>query len=209
MSNDQFIKIDPNNITVKDIYKILLHCVSPRPIALTSTVSKDGAKNLAPFSFFMAGGANPPSVIISSIENKLGIDNHTFRNIKETGEFAISISTFSIKDQMNKSSFEFPDGVSEWDKTGLTPTNSDIIEPPVVNESPLSMECRLHQIVSHGTGYLSANYIIGTVVKFHINKLFFEKNKITANNIEYIGRMGDDFYVHVNSENIFTMLKPE
>ena len=44
--------IDPSNLEVQEGYKLLIESVVPRPIAWTSTVSREGTYNLAPFSFF-------------------------------------------------------------------------------------------------------------------------------------------------------------
>ncbi len=41
-------------------YPILASLVTPRPIALVTTISTDGKVNAAPFSFFNLLGANPP-----------------------------------------------------------------------------------------------------------------------------------------------------
>ena len=64
---DSWLGFDPAEMPLADAHRMLLHCVAPRPIALTSTLSADGIPNLAPFSYFMAGGANPPSVVISPL----------------------------------------------------------------------------------------------------------------------------------------------
>src|SRR5438105_2093966 len=83
--NTDVIGIDPADLSRADAHRLLLHCVAPRPIALTSTLSPDGAPNLALFSYFMAGGANPPSVIISPLTDRGGNPKHTLRNIEATG----------------------------------------------------------------------------------------------------------------------------
>jgi flavin reductase (DIM6/NTAB) family NADH-FMN oxidoreductase RutF len=44
--------IDPDTLGSQSCYKLLIGSVAPRPIAWTSTVSREGVRNLAPFSFF-------------------------------------------------------------------------------------------------------------------------------------------------------------
>ena len=68
----QHLGIDPAEMSLADAHRLLLHCVAPRPIAFTSTLSAEGTPNLAPFSYFMAGGANPPSVVISPLTDRTG-----------------------------------------------------------------------------------------------------------------------------------------
>jgi flavin reductase (DIM6/NTAB) family NADH-FMN oxidoreductase RutF len=52
--------IDPDTLDPQSRYKLLIGSVVPRPIAWTSTVSREGARNLAPFSFFTVASRNPP-----------------------------------------------------------------------------------------------------------------------------------------------------
>ena len=46
--------IQPEELTTRDRYKLLVGGIVPRPIAFVSTVSPEGALNLAPYSFFTA-----------------------------------------------------------------------------------------------------------------------------------------------------------
>ena len=46
------LHIEPKEITVREVHRLLLGGVGPRPIALVSTISKEGILNLTPFSFF-------------------------------------------------------------------------------------------------------------------------------------------------------------
>ncbi len=47
------MQIDPRSMPPRAVYKLLIGCIVPRPIAWVSTVSANGIHNLAPFSFFM------------------------------------------------------------------------------------------------------------------------------------------------------------
>ena len=205
---DDRITIDPKDLTIPEVYGFLLQCVSPRPIAFVSTLSKEGVSNLAPFSYFMAGGANPPSIAISPVSDRNGKPKDTLVNIRETGEFTINIVTYGIREKMNQTSAEYPTGVSEWDMVGFTPLPSDVVKPPFVAESPLAMECRLFEIVNHGGLPLSANYVIGEVVRFHIAKSVMEDGKIDPLKVNYISRMGGDWYARANEESMFELSRP-
>ena len=54
--------IDPAQHDAKNIYKLMVGSIVPRPIAFVSTISADGILNLAPFSFFTGVSANPPVI---------------------------------------------------------------------------------------------------------------------------------------------------
>jgi flavin reductase (DIM6/NTAB) family NADH-FMN oxidoreductase RutF len=53
-----YLGFDCTHLSPTEAYRLLNHLVAPRPIAFVSTISADGIPNLAPFSFFMAGGLN-------------------------------------------------------------------------------------------------------------------------------------------------------
>lgn len=204
-----FLILDPAELSKPDAYKLLLNCVAPRPIAFTSTLSPEGIPNLAPFSFFMAGGANPPSVVISPTHDRLGEPKDTYRNIELTGEYVINVVTFEMREKMNICSSEYPYGISEWEKSGFTPSRSRKVRPAAVLESPLSMECKLFQIVPHGSGHMSANYIIGEVVCFHIAKYLLDGDEIDPRRVDYISRMSGDWYSRSEEEAMFALPRPE
>jgi flavin reductase (DIM6/NTAB) family NADH-FMN oxidoreductase RutF len=205
---EEFLGIDPAELTMADCHRLLLHCVAPRPIAFTSTLSPEGVPNLAPFSYFMAGGANPPSVVISPLTDRTGQPKDTLRNIVANREFVINVVTYAMRDRMNFASAEFPYGVNEFSQAGFTSGASSRVRPPRVLESPLAMECRLHQVVKHGDGPLSANYVIGEVVYFHVCKTLMPEGVLDPLQVEYIARMGGDWYSRSDSGSMFEMPRP-
>ncbi len=204
----RFVGFDPAGMSVPDAHRLLLHCVAPRPIAFTSTLSAEGRPNLAPFSYFMAGGANPPSVVISPLTTRTGEPKDTLRNIQATGEFVINVATYAIRERMNQASAEYPPGVSEWEAAGFLPAPSVRVRPDRVAECPLAIECRLHQVVTHGSGPLSANYVIGEVLYFHVAADLLADGALDARQVDYISRMGADWYARVRPEAMFEMPRP-
>src|ERR1700722_14343888 len=122
--------IDPKHTEPHNVYKLLIGSVVPRPIAHVSTVSPEGKPNLAPFSFFTVASANPPVVCFTPAIRPDGQRKDTLRNAEATKEFVVNIVSEEFARQMNATSADFPYGVSEFDKTGLTPIPSDIVKPP-------------------------------------------------------------------------------
>lgn len=205
---NDWLGFDPQELSAADAHRLLLHCVAPRPIALTSTLSADGRPNLAPFSYFMAGGANPPSVVISPLTDRKGQPKDTLRNIRETGEYVINVVTHAIREKVNVASAEFPYGVSEWEQAGLTPAPGVKVRPARVLESPLAIECRLYEVVTHGTGYLAANYVIGEVVYFHVAAELMQEGVLDPRRVDYLSRMGADWYARAAPEAMFELPRP-
>jgi flavin reductase (DIM6/NTAB) family NADH-FMN oxidoreductase RutF len=115
--------------------------VAPRPIGWISTRSRDGALNLAPYSFFNAFSTRPFLVWFSSEGEK---DSVTFA--RETGEFVANLAGRKLAEKMNASSVNAPRGVSEFGYAGLTPVESVLVAPPRVAEAHAALECKVTEI---------------------------------------------------------------
>ena len=57
------LSFNPAECQQRQIYKLMTGIIVPRPIALVSTMSREGVANLAPFSFFCGVGSVPPTVL--------------------------------------------------------------------------------------------------------------------------------------------------
>ena len=204
----EFVHVNAADIPARDAYSLLLNCVAPRPIAFVSSMSPNGDHNLAPFSFFTAGGANPPSVVFSPTSTRSGEPKDTLQNIRALGEYVINVVTYAMGEAMNVTSVEYPYGVSEWDIAGFTPAPCVNVSVPRVMESPLAMECKLFQIVPHGAGHMAATYVIGEVVAFHIAEYLLDGATIVPSRVEYIARMSGDWYARANEGSMFEMARP-
>jgi len=204
-----FIEIDPKESSIPEIHRLLLGGVAPRPIALVSTISKSGINNLAPFSFYNAFGANPPTVVFSpSRRGRDGTTKDTLNNLYEIGECAVHAVTFEILHQVNLASTEYDSDVDEFVKSGLTPIPSKKIKPMRVKESPFQMECKVQQIIPLGENNASGNLVICEVILFHTDKRIFKNNIIEPDLIDLVGRNSADYYTHASGESIFKLAKP-
>lgn len=200
---------EPKQLTVQEVQKLLLGGVAPRPIALVSTISSDGVLNLSPFSFFNAFGANPPIVAFSPARRgRDGSFKDTYNNLMQTRECVIQAVTFEMVEQVSLASTEFPPNVNEFEKSGLTAIDSDIVKPKRVKESPFQMECVLRDLLSYGDGGSSANIAICEVVKFHVAENIFQDGIIHPDLINLVGRMSGEFYTKASGNTIFTVEKP-
>ena len=112
----KYKKINPSNLTIKETYHLLISGVSPRPIALVSSIDNNGICNLAPFSFFNAFGANPPILGFSpALSGKTGMPKDTLLNIRDTKEFSVSIVNSNIVEQVSLASCEYKRDIDEFD----------------------------------------------------------------------------------------------
>ena len=194
-----FTTIDLATINHQDAYKLIIGSILPRPIAFVSTLSPEGVPNLAPFSFFTGVCSNPPTVLFCPMRRGSdGEKKDTLINIEATREFVVNVVSEEIVCQMNETAGEYPRNVNEFEKAGLTPVASDIIQPPRVLESPVSMECALNQIVYVGDGSVgSGSIVIGTVLRFHIREDLYENGRIDTVGLKPVSRLAGAAYAPV------------
>jgi flavin reductase (DIM6/NTAB) family NADH-FMN oxidoreductase RutF len=202
--------IDPISLETKELHKILLSSIAPRPIAFASTIDSNGNVNLSPFSYFNVFSSNPPILIFSpSRRVRDNTTKHTLENAMETKEVVINVVNFPIVEQMSKSSIEYEKGVNEFIETGLTQAKSLLVKPPRVLESPISFECKVQDIVSLGESGGAGQLIIAKVVQIHIDKNFIDKNgDIDSEKLDLVARMGGDWYTRATKESMFKIPKP-
>lgn len=199
--------IDPKNTFAGDVYKLMVGVIVPRPIAFVSSLSVDGIRNLAPFSFFTAVSANPPVICFSPmIRGRDGSRKDTLNNIEQTGEFVVNIVSEDFAAKMNIASTEFEPHIDEFAESGLTAVPSDLVKPPRVGESKVNMECRLVQIVHVSPKPLGGSLVLGEVLRFHVEEEIIDNFKIDPDKLGAIGRMGGPTYIRVTDR--FDMERP-
>lgn len=199
--------IDPAEASAQDVYKLLIGSVVPRPIAFVSSQSREGLRNLAPFSFFTVASANPPIVCFCPMVRASGAaPKDTRRNIEETREFVVNIVSEDFASKMNETSGDFPPDVDEFAVSGLTPVASLVVSPPRVGESLVSMECKLTQIVDVSTAPLGGSIVIGEVARFHVADEVVENFRIDPDKLRAIGRMGGMSYARTTDR--FDLARP-
>jgi flavin reductase (DIM6/NTAB) family NADH-FMN oxidoreductase RutF len=178
--------------------------VAPRPIGWISTIARDGALNLAPYSFFNAFSTHPHLVWFSSEGEK---DSASFA--RETREFVANLVGRDLALRMNRSAVDAPRGVSEFGYAGLTPAPSRLVAPPRVAEAPAALECKVTEIFEpRGLNGQHAGVfvVIGEVVGVHINEAFLTDGLFDAVKAGNVARLGYMDYSTV--DETFAMRRP-
>jgi flavin reductase (DIM6/NTAB) family NADH-FMN oxidoreductase RutF len=200
--------IDPSTREPLEVYRLLSGSILPRPIAFVSTISADGVRNLAPFSFFTVASANPPVIaFVTAVRGGANPKKDTLANIEATGEFVVNICSEDFATQMNQTAGEYPPDVDEFVLSGLTPVPSDVVKAPRVAESRVNMECKLRQLVPVSDKPLGGTLILGEVVRFHVrDSMVNALCEIDADQLDAIGRMGGPSYVRTKDR--FELIRP-
>lgn len=188
----------------------LQHAIAPRPVCFASTIDKAGNVNLSPFSFFNLFSSNPPIVIFSPARR--GRDNttkHTLENVLEVPECVINIVDYAMVQQMSLSSCEFPKEVNEFVKAGFTQQKASRVQPPMVLEAKIKLECKVNEVKSLGEDGGAGQLVIAEVLCMHVEEsILGEDGKIDQEKLELVARLGGDWYCKVDSSNLFKVPKP-
>ncbi|KAF2201100.1 hypothetical protein GQ43DRAFT_455992 [Delitschia confertaspora ATCC 74209] len=195
-------------------------CVTPRPIGWISTLSSTGIANLAPYSQFNNLTFDPPYVMFSANQTPSNTQKDTVANVETTGVFVWNLATWELKDAVNVSARQVPEGVDEFELTGVEAGESRVVKVdvegrgqvpvPMVKKSPIQFECTYHSTIrlpGHppmGT----ADIVIGKVVGIHISDDVLTNGKVDVKKTEPIARLGYFEYAVVRGEGVFEMTIP-
>jgi flavin reductase (DIM6/NTAB) family NADH-FMN oxidoreductase RutF len=203
------VTINPKEVPVPLFHSYLLGAITPRPIALTSSIDKMGNVNLSPFSFFNCFGANPPVLIFSPARRvRDNTTKHTYDNILEVPEVVIHMVNYSMVQQTSLASTEYPKNVNEFDKAGFTSEPSMLVRPPRVKEAPVAMECKVLQVIQTGEKGGAGNLVICEVLLMHLQESILTGGKIDPVKLDAVSRLGGDWYARINAANLFSVAKP-
>jgi flavin reductase (DIM6/NTAB) family NADH-FMN oxidoreductase RutF len=131
---------------------------------LIGTVDGDGQPNLALFSSAVHIGANPP--LIGIVVRPHVVARHTYENLRATGCFTLNHVHRGIYGQAHQSAAKYDKGISEFEKTGLTPVFGTVHAAPYVAESRIRIGLNLAEelpIRSNGT-----ILVVGEVVELFL-----------------------------------------
>ena len=187
------MNIDPNALTPAEQYKLLAATVIPRPIALVTTLSRDGRDNAAPFSFFNVMGEDPPVLVLGLEVKRDGTLKDTTVNVRDTGEFVVHTVDEDLAEAMSVCAIDFPGGMSESEAAGLTLVPAEKVKPRRIAEAPVAFECEKVALLQISPG---RNIAIGKVVMMHVRDELIDREKLYIDAARYrpIGRLYGTLY---------------
>jgi flavin reductase (DIM6/NTAB) family NADH-FMN oxidoreductase RutF len=197
-ADEEVLSLNPADYEPRQVYKLMTGIIVPRPVALVSTVDRNGVANLAPFSFFAGVGSNPPTLLFCPVirgrndeaaESLRDLRKDTLRNVEETGEFVVNVVSDALAAAANASAAEVPPEVDEFLLSGLTPQASEQVRPARVAESPAQMECKLLQVIYTGREPGAGVIVLGQIVRFHLRKNLVENFRVDPAGLDAVGRM--------------------
>lgn len=207
MTSTQFhIKDTPS----QELHQLLLSSVAPRPIGLVSTIGEDGVPNLAPFSFFGLFSLTPPVVVFApSRRVRDGSTKHTHDNLQVIPECVVHLVEEPQAWQMNLCANEYDKDISEFEKAGFTKAKATMVQPFLIRECRIKMECRVRNIVSLGDTGGAGSLVICDIVHLHIaDKLLDKDGRFNLFSYKPIARLGSNWYTRMEPAGLFELPKP-
>jgi flavin reductase (DIM6/NTAB) family NADH-FMN oxidoreductase RutF len=110
----------------------------PLPVTFISTISRDGIRNIAPWSCVMPV-LRPLDLVCAASAKK----RDTLRNIRETGQFVINLAGAEMVDKVIPTARHSPPDVDEFLEAGLEEKPSASVKPPGIAGCYAWMECDL------------------------------------------------------------------
>jgi flavin reductase (DIM6/NTAB) family NADH-FMN oxidoreductase RutF len=184
-------------------------CTVPRPIGWLSTVNRAGIANLAPYSQWQNLTFDPPMVMFAANQYSDGRRKHTVLNAEENGWFVWNMATYALREAVNISAMEWPDGEDEFAKAGVTKAPCLDAPGPMVAESPAQFECRYlstHRLAGRSAhGWVDVVY--GEVVRIHVkDEVITPEGKLDIPAIRPLARLG--YYDYTSVTEVFEMRIP-
>ncbi|MEI8097638.1 MAG: flavin reductase family protein [Sediminibacterium sp.] len=202
--------LDFKQLSASEKQSWLNSAIGPRPICFASTMDANGQVNLAPFSYFNLFSSNPPIVIFSPLKSAADKPlKHSLQNVIEHPECVINIVDYSMVAQMSLSSCAYPKGVDEFTKVGFTKAAATMVQPPLVKEAKIQLECKVVEIKSLGEGPGAGQLVIAEVLCMHVaESVLGNDKKINPAQLNLVARLGGDWYCKVDASNLFEINKP-
>ena len=169
----------------------------PMPVLIIGTYDKDNNPNAMNAAW---GGTYDYNQIIISLSS-----HKTTDNIRLNKEFTVSFATrktVAASDYVGLVSFnKEPHKIM---KAGLTPLKAENVNAPLFKEYPLTLECRLVQIINEGEG---GGCVIADIVNVSADEEILNGDKIDVKKLEPICFEGQHHKYHVMGEEIADAFK--
>jgi len=201
------MQFDIDGMAPADRYELLLGTIVPRPIALITTLGRDGRINAAPYSLFNVMGHDPAIAMVSVLAHPEARMKDTANNILATGEFVLNLVSEDLAEAMNVTCIDAPPGIDELDLANLRTAASIKVKPPRVAASPVAFECRFLTSLSFGPNQA---IVAGQVVHAHVEDRFVRdrvRGLVDTAELKLIGGMhGAKWYARLSDR--FEMERP-
>lgn len=140
----------------------------PLPVVMVSLADRDGHPNIITLAWVGTVCTNPPMVSIS-----VRPERYSYPILKETGEFVINLTTKKLAFATDYCGVKSGRDVDKFKEMGLTPIPAKEVAAPMIQESPVNIECKVRQILPLG----SHDMFLADVVAVHADEKYMDGNR--------------------------------
>lgn len=130
--------------------------IYPLPAVLVSSGATPEEYNLFTVAWTGTVCTEPPMCYISVRKQR-----HSYDIIRRTGEFVINLTTEAMAHATDWCGVRSGRNENKWAATGLTPMATSHLSAPIVAESPLSICCKVRQVIELGTHDMFLADVVG------------------------------------------------
>ncbi|NLU29633.1 MAG: flavin reductase family protein [Bacteroidales bacterium] len=161
--------------------------IYPLPAAMISCGSYPDEYNIITVSWLGTLCTNPPMCYIS-----IRPERHSYEIIKRNMEFVINLTTEELAQATDWCGVRSGKDYNKFHETGLTPAKAVAVNAPVIEESPLCIECRVKEIITLG----SHDMFIADVVNVQADDKYFdaETGKFDMQNARLLAYSHGNYY---------------
>ncbi len=139
--------------------------VYPLPVVMVSCKGANSEDNILTVAWTGTVCTNPPMVYIS-----VRPERHSYHMIKETGEFVINLTTKKLAYATDYCGVRSGNKVDKWTECKLTKISGQIVNVPLIGESPVNIECKVDRIIPLG----SHDMFLASVVAVHVDEQYMD-----------------------------------
>ena len=173
---------------------------------LVGTINAQGLPNLALFHNVVHLGADP--ALIGMVNRPRVAAPHTIANIETTGKWTMNSVQSTFLEKAHQCSAKYPEGVNEFEATGLTAEYKNGCEVPVVQESAVQYALTLVDIIpiTHNDTF----FIIGAIDQCWIREdLLQEDGFLQLDKAQIVTSTGLDGYTTTHPITRLHYAKPD
>ena len=138
--------------------------------------------------------AEPPLIVLGMMRRADGSHKDSAANILATKEFVVNLVRHADAPAMNITCIDSPPEFDEAAYAGVALAASSVVRPDRIASAPVSMECRLHEVVEAGLSTI----LLGEVLRFHIQDALIDADRL------YVDTLGLDLVARMHGAGWYT-----
>ncbi|AHW59469.1 NADH-FMN oxidoreductase RutF, flavin reductase (DIM6/NTAB) family [Draconibacterium orientale] len=133
--------------------------IYPLPAVMVSCGENPEEYNIITIAWTGTINSDPPMCYISVRPGR-----HSYEIIKRTGEFVINLTTEKLAKATDWCGCRSGRKYNKWEEMNLTPAPAKMVKAPIIEESPVNIECRVKDIVELGSHHMFVAEVLSVSV---------------------------------------------